>query len=68
MKFDFPELCNTHGAFKLKAKIESYWAERGAKVNVKVVDAEFTPALRSARADVRSDMVNGMPKGMMHNG
>jgi hypothetical protein len=29
---------------------------------VKLIEAGFTPAMRSARTDVRSDMVNGMPK------
>jgi hypothetical protein len=55
------DFCNTDGARKLKAKIEEYWAERGFDVNINLVDAGFVPAMRSARTDVRSNMVNGMP-------
>jgi hypothetical protein len=31
-------------------------------VNIELVDAGFMPAMRSARTDVRSNMVNGMPR------
>jgi hypothetical protein len=55
------DFCNTDGARKLKAKIEEYWAERGFDVSINLVDAGFVPAMRSARTDVRSNMVNGMP-------
>lgn len=54
--------CSTEGASRLKSKIEAYWRERGYDVDVKLVDAGFLPAMRSARTDVRSDMVNGMPR------
>jgi hypothetical protein len=56
------DFCNQDGARRLKQRIEEYWRDRGFKVDVKLVDAGFTPAMRSARTDVRSDMVNGMPK------
>lgn len=59
---DFPELCNEDGAKKLKAKIEAYWRERGHEVQVDVLKKGFTPAMRSARYDVRSELVNGLPK------
>jgi hypothetical protein len=55
------DFCNQDGARKLKAKIEEYWAERGFDVHIDLVDAGFVPAMRSARTDVRSNMVNGMP-------
>ncbi|MDZ4760208.1 MAG: phosphoglycolate phosphatase [Alphaproteobacteria bacterium] len=55
------DFCNTDGARKLKAKIEEYWSERGFDVNINLVEAGFVPAMRSARTDVRSNMVNGMP-------
>jgi hypothetical protein len=55
------DFCNTDGARKLKAKIEEYWAERGFDVSINLVEAGFVPAMRSARTDVRSNMVNGMP-------
>ena len=55
------DYCNADGARRLKEKIEKYWLERGYDVNIDLVDAGFVPAMRSARTDVRSNMVNGMP-------
>lgn len=54
--------CTEDGAKRLKQKIEQYWVERGFDVNVDLVDACFIAAMRSARTDVRSNMVNGMPR------
>jgi hypothetical protein len=50
------------GASLLKARIEAHWRERGYDVLVILVEAAFSPAIRSARFDVRSDMLNGMPR------
>ncbi|MEM6626904.1 MAG: hypothetical protein AAGB25_04390 [Pseudomonadota bacterium] len=55
------DFCNEDGARRLKSKIEEYWTNRGYDVSINLVDAGFLPAMRSARTDVRSDMVNGMP-------
>ena len=55
------DFCNQDGAQRLKAKIEEYWTTRGFDVNINLIDAGFVPAMRSARTDVRSNMVNGMP-------
>ena len=54
--------CNEDGAKRLKQKIEQYWSERGYDVDVDLVDACFIAAMRSARTDIRSNMVNGMPR------
>lgn len=54
--------CDEDGAKRLQEKIAAYWAERGYEVDVDLVDAGFVPAMRSARTDVRSNMVNGMPR------
>lgn len=59
MEHDF---CDREGACRLKQKIEEYWLERGHSVDVKLVEARFHMAMRSARTDIRSDMVNGMPR------
>ncbi|MEM1147942.1 MAG: hypothetical protein AAF582_05555, partial [Pseudomonadota bacterium] len=59
--------CNTDGARRLKDKIAEYWADRGYEVEVDLVDAGFVPAMRSARTDVRSNMVNGMPRRKLVN-
>jgi hypothetical protein len=58
MDYDF---CNVDGARRLKQRIEEYWRERGFAVDVKLIEAGFVAAMRSARTDVRSDMVNGFP-------
>ncbi|MFZ4069144.1 MAG: hypothetical protein ACOYJ6_03465 [Caulobacterales bacterium] len=56
------DFCTSDGARRIKTKIEDYWRDRGFDVSVKLVDAGFVAAMRSARTDVRSDMVNGMPR------
>jgi len=55
------DFCNTDGARRLKQRIEEYWRDRGYTVDVKLIEAGFVAAMRSARTDVRSDMVNGFP-------
>lgn len=55
------DFCTTDGARRLKQRIEEYWRERGYEVDVKLIDAGFVAAMRSARTDVRSNMVNGLP-------
>jgi hypothetical protein len=54
--------CDNEGAERLREKIREYWEERGYDVDVDLVDAGFVAAMRSARTDVRSNMVNGMPR------
>lgn len=58
MKGDY---CTREGAEKLKQQIEAYWAERGHDVKINLVQAGFLASMRSARTDVRSNMVNGIP-------
>ncbi len=57
------DYCSRDGAMALKDKIESYWRERGQDVMIALHNVGFHPAIRAARYDVRSDMVNGMPRG-----
>lgn len=54
--------CGRNGASQLKEQIESYWRERGATVTVQLVEAGFVSIMRTARVDVRSDMLNGWPR------
>ncbi len=61
------DYCTMDGARRLKQRIEEYWRERGYEVNVDLVDAGFMPAMRSARTDVRSNLVNGLPKPAANN-
>jgi hypothetical protein len=56
------DFCNVDGARRLKQRIEDYWKDKGYNVDVKLVEAPFVAAMRSARTDVRSDMVNGFPR------
>lgn len=56
------DYCSTDGARRLKQRIEEYWRDRGFALDIKLVDAGFMAAMRSARTDLRSDMVNGLPR------
>jgi hypothetical protein len=56
------DYCSREGAAALKEKIEAYWRERGQHVMIALHNVGFHPAIRAARFDVRSDMVNGMPR------
>lgn len=55
------DLCNRDGASRLAAKIQEFWRKRGFDVSVEMKDEGFVSTMRSARTDVRSDMINGMP-------
>jgi hypothetical protein len=59
------DYCSRDGAMALKARIEAYWRERGQDVMIALHNVGFHPAIRAARYDVRSDMVNGMPRGSL---
>jgi hypothetical protein len=59
-----PDFCSREGALALKEKIEAYWRERGHSVMVSLQNVGFHPAIRAARYDLRTDMVNGMPRSV----
>jgi hypothetical protein len=59
------DFCSREGAVALKAKIEAYWRERGLDVLLSLHNVGFHPAIRAARYDVRSDMINGMPRAAL---
>lgn len=56
------DFCNEDGAKRLQQRIKEYWEGRGYDVDIDLVNAGFVAAMRSARCDVRSDMLNGMPR------
>ncbi|MES1156879.1 MAG: hypothetical protein ABUL73_03770 [Alphaproteobacteria bacterium] len=60
---DLADYCSREGAQALKEKIEAFWRARGQDVMLSLHNVGFHPAIRAARFDVRSDMVNGMPRG-----
>lgn len=55
------DLCNKDGANRLAQKIQDFWRKKGFDVVVEMKDEGFVSTMRSARTDVRSDMINGMP-------
>ena len=55
------DLCDNDGATRLAAKIQDFWRKRGFDVVVEMKEEGFVSTMRSARTDVRSNMVNGMP-------
>lgn len=63
-----PEYTDRVGAETLKSRIEAYWRERGYEIHVNLVAAAFTPALRAARYDLRSELTNGLPRACCQNG
>jgi len=59
------DLCDRDGAHRLAAKIQEFWRKRGFDVIVEMKDEGFVSTMRSARTDLRSDMINGMPTRMI---
>ena len=55
------DYCTREGAERIKQQIEEYWAERGREVSINLIKGGFLASMRSARTDVRSNMVNGIP-------
>ncbi len=55
------DLCDRDGASRLAQKIQDFWRKRGFDVVVEMKEEGFVSTMRSARTDVRSDMINGMP-------
>lgn len=60
---EIPETLNKEGASRLKAKIQAHWESRGFLApKIELENAGFVNSARCARFDVRSDMVNGLPR------
>lgn len=43
-------------------RIRDYWAERGYKVQVRVINRGFSHQMRGVRYDIESDLICGLPK------
>lgn len=56
------DLCNEDGAMRLAVKIQEFWRKKGYDVSTETIAQGFVSTMRSARTDIRSDMVNGMPR------
>lgn len=61
-QYNGPDYCDEAGAQRLKERIEEYWRARGLTVAVQLVEAGWASALRVVRVDIRSDMVDGLPR------
>jgi len=61
------DYCTKEGAERLKNQIEAYWAERGHDVRVNLINGGFLASMRSARTDVRSNLINGVPTRSTEN-
>lgn len=59
------DLCTGDGATRLATQIKEFWRKRGFEVDVETREEGFVATMRSGRTDLRSDMVNGMPRRMM---
>ncbi|MEM6415858.1 MAG: hypothetical protein AAF720_14505 [Pseudomonadota bacterium] len=57
--------CDDVGASRLAKKIEDFWRKKGFDVSVETQAQGFVSTMRSARTDLRSDMINGMPRRSM---
>jgi hypothetical protein len=55
------DMCDRDGADRLASKIQDFWRKRGFDVVVETKDEGFVSTMRSARTDLRSNMINGMP-------
>lgn len=56
------DLSTRSGAAALAAKIREYWSDRGFEVLLSVEEKGFHPATRAVRFEVRSDLVDGLPR------
>jgi len=56
------DLCTDDGAMRLATKIQDFWRKKGYDVDTETIAKGFVSTMRSARTDIRSDMVNGMPR------
>ncbi|WP_306252933.1 hypothetical protein [Parvularcula sp. IMCC14364] len=56
------DYCNKDGATRLRNTIVEFWKKKGFDVDIELVNEGFVSTMRSARTDLRSDMINGMPQ------
>lgn len=56
------DLSTKSGAAALAARIREYWSERGFEVLLSVEEKGFHPVTRAVRFEVRSDLVDGLPR------
>lgn len=62
------DYCTREGADALRRRIEAFWKERGYDVMVTLHNVGFHPAIRAARYELRSDLMNGLPRARKRQG
>lgn len=60
------DACSEAGARKLAEALRNYWRARGYEVKARVEPVGFFQQARTVVYAVKSDMVNALPKGMIH--
>lgn len=61
------DFCTEEGASYLANRIREFWQKRGYAVDFETHKEGFVSTMRSARTDLRSDMINGMPRRITDN-
>lgn len=56
------DFCTHEGAHYLAERIKEFWRKRGYEVELEAHREGFVSTMRSARTDLRSNMINGMPR------
>lgn len=59
------DFCSSDGASRLQNAIRDYWRKKGFDVEIELVHEGFVSTMRSSRFDIRSNMVNGMPRSVV---
>lgn len=63
---EIPELLTQEGAEGLARRLENYWAEKGFKIVTRIELIERVKGI--PLHSVRSDMINGLPRGYKSGG
>ncbi len=61
------DFCTEEGASYLANRIRDFWQKRGYAVDFETRKEGFVSTMRSARTDLRSDMINGMPRRIIES-
>ena len=62
------DFCTNEGAQYLADRIKDFWRKKGYEVELESHREGFVSTMRSARTDLTSDMVNGMPRRIAEAG
>lgn len=60
------DYCTAEGARILKGRIARFWADKDKRVSIHGVVGSYSSCGYTTRMDLRSDMVNGLPREACH--